>query len=71
MSGRRTGAPIVARCETQLMWPVTYDEAGLGQARDPLEWFPIGMPNLGLGAMGLYGGGVDITYLLQLISGTQ
>jgi hypothetical protein len=57
MSGRRTGAFVVAWCQTQLMRPVTYDESVLGQARDPLEWFPFGTPDLGLGAIGFYGDG--------------
>jgi hypothetical protein len=39
------------------MRPVTYDESVLGQARDPLEWFPFGTPDLGLGAIGFYGDG--------------
>lgn len=39
MSGRWIGASAVARRQTQLMRPVTYDWSVLGQARDLLEWF--------------------------------
>jgi hypothetical protein len=40
MSGKWTGAFVVARHQEQLMRPITCDGSFLGQARDPLEWFP-------------------------------
>jgi hypothetical protein len=48
------------------MWPVNYGGPVSGQARDPLEWFPLGSSvplsgfatlNPGLGARGSSGGG--------------
>jgi hypothetical protein len=32
------------------MWPVIYDVLVLGQARDPLEWFPFDVPGPLLGS---------------------
>jgi hypothetical protein len=40
MSGRWTGAPSVAQHQAQSTQPVTYGTSVLGQASDPLEWFP-------------------------------
>jgi hypothetical protein len=40
MSGRQTYASTLAQCQAQLMQAVIYDGSLLGQAPDPLEWFP-------------------------------
>jgi hypothetical protein len=39
MSGKRTGAHAVTRCEAWLMRPGIYDRPVWGQTRDPLDWF--------------------------------
>jgi hypothetical protein len=66
MSGRQTGASVVARRQTQLTWPVVYDRSVSGQVWDPLEMFPFGtpgplsgsaMPYPGLGVAGFVQGG--------------
>jgi hypothetical protein len=44
MSGRQTGASVVAQHQTQLTWSVVYDGSVSGQAWDPLDWFPFGTP---------------------------
>jgi hypothetical protein len=46
MSGKRTGARAVARCQAWLnaighLWRVS-----LGRAQDPFEWFPSDTPSL-------------------------
>jgi hypothetical protein len=69
MSGRQTGASIVARCQAQLMRSITYDGSVLYEARDPHEWFPFCTPgplldsttsNPGLSATGLIRGQVPL-----------
>jgi hypothetical protein len=42
MSGSRSDFPIVARYQVQLMRSRTYDGSVLSQARNPLEWLPLG-----------------------------
>jgi hypothetical protein len=42
MSRWQTDTFAVAQHRAQLTRPITYDEPILGQARDPLEWFPSG-----------------------------
>jgi hypothetical protein len=62
MSGKRIGAPVVARCQL-LMRPFMWFHSCYGKSvergvRDPLVWFPsdnlssFAMPSPGLGAAG-------------------
>jgi hypothetical protein len=45
------------RHQAQLMLPIIYDGSVLGQARDPLECFPLTRPTLGSVPRGSSGGG--------------
>jgi hypothetical protein len=83
MSGRQTGASVVAQRQAQLMRPVIYDGSVSGQARDPLEWFSFGMPphvrfrharpqaRCHEVCPGTSSCRVDVTYLLRLTSEPQ
>jgi hypothetical protein len=67
MSGKRTGAHVVARCHAWLMRQLFYGESVRGWALDPLEWFPsdtpsfpclvLPRPTLGSVSQGSTGGG--------------
>ena len=46
MSGKRTDAHVVARCQAWLIRPVIYDGSVQGQTWDPLKWFHFDAPIL-------------------------